>query len=223
MTPPRNRASFPRDSTEFDRSLNFVDAIFGFSATLLVTTLDVPPAADWKSLSALLGGGLGDQLIAFAISFAVIGGFWRTNHRAIAGFHALDPVTLRMLLYMAALIVFIPFTTRAISDPDPADYPLPTALYAANVAAVVLMNVLLIFVGRARGLIDDDVPMAQRISGGLVVAVVFLASIPVAYRFGPGNAKWCWLILVVLSPLTDVIVKRLSATRPRSGQGSPPR
>ena len=214
---------YRRDTTEFDRSLNFVDAIFGFSATLLVTTLDVPPAEQWRSIGALLGGGLGDQLIAFAISFAVIGGFWRTNHRAIAGFRALDPVTVRILLYMAALIVFIPFTTRAISDPDPADYPLPTALYAANVAAVVLLSVLLIFVGRGRGLIDDDFPLAQRISGGIVVAVVFAASIPVAYRFGPDNAKWFWLTLVVLGPLTSAIVARLSATRPRSGPASPSR
>ena len=214
---------YRRDTTEFDRSLNFVDAIFGFSATLLVTTLDVPPAEQWRSIGALLGGGLGDQLIAFAISFAVIGGFWRTNHRAIAGFRALDPVTVRILLYMAALIVFIPFTTRAISDPDPADYPLPTALYAANVAAVVLLTMLLVLVGRWRGLTDEDTPVARQIAGSVVVAAVFLASIPVAYRFGPDNAKWCWLALLVISPLTDVIVARLSATRPRSGPASPPR
>ena len=223
MTPPKNKATFARDSTEFDRSLSFVDAIFGFSATLLVTTLDVPPAEEWKSLSALLGGGLGDQLIAFAISFAVIGGFWRINHRAIAGFRALDTVTLRIMLYMVSLVVFIPFTTRAISDPDPADYPLPTALYAANVAAVVLVNVLLILVGRARGLIDDAEPLPQRISGGLVVAAVFLASIPVAYRFGPDNAKWCWLALVAINPVAALIVKRLGATRQRSAPASPPR
>lgn len=211
---------FPRDSTEFDRSLNFVDAIFGFSATLLVTTLDVPPAGSWRSLGALFGSGLGDQLIAFAISFAVITGFWRTNHRVISGFRALDPVTLRVLLYLVALIVFLPFTTKAISDSDAAGLPLPTALYAANVAAAVLVSVALVLVGRARGLTDSDVPLARSVSGGLVVATVFLASIPVAYRFGPDNAKWCWLALIVINPVTAVIVKRLSATRPRSGPAS---
>lgn len=214
---------FARDTAEFDRSLNFVDAIFGFSATLLVTTLEVPPAADWESLGTLLGGGLGDQLIAFAISFAVIAGFWRTNHRVISTFRALDPVTLRILLYLVALVIFIPFTTKAISDPDPADYPLPTALYAANVAAVVLMTMLLVLVGRWRGLTDDSTPLSQQISGSVVVAAVFLASIPVAYRFGPDNAKWCWLALLVISPLADLIVKRLSPIRPRSAPASPPR
>lgn len=219
----RQRREFPRDTAEFDRSLNFVDAIFGFSATLLVTTLDVPPAEEWKSLGVLLGGGLGDQLVAFAISFAVIAGFWRTNHRVISNFRALDPVTLRILLYLAALVVFIPFTTRAISDPDPADYPLPTALYAANVAAVVLVTMALVLVGKWRGLTDDGTPLAPQISGSVVAAVVFLASIPVAYRFGPDNAKWCWLTLLAISPVADLIVKRLSATRQRSAPASPPR
>lgn len=217
------RREFSRDSTEFDRSLNFVDAIFGFSATLLVTSLDVPPAEEWRSLRALLGGGLGNQLMVFGISFAVIAGFWRANHQVISTFRALDPMTLRILLYLVALVVFIPFTTRANSDPDPADFPLPTALYAANIAAVVLMSIVLVLVGRWRGLTNDTTPLAEQIIGPAMVAVVFLASIPVAYRFGPGNAQRLWLSLLVIGPVAGLIVKRLGATRRRSAPASPPR
>ncbi|HNM94954.1 MAG TPA: TMEM175 family protein, partial [Mycobacterium sp.] len=130
---------FERGSTEFDRALNFVDAIFGFSVTLLVTTLEVPPAAAWQSLGSLLDTGLGDQLLAFVISFVVIAGFWRGNHRLIGSFNALDGPTLRICIYLVGLVVFIPFTTKAISSPNPANLPLPTAVYAANVAAVVLV------------------------------------------------------------------------------------
>ncbi|MFN8031949.1 MAG: TMEM175 family protein [Mycobacterium sp.] len=203
-----DRPVFARDTSEFDRALNFVDAIFGFSVTLLVTTLDVPPAEAWQNLSSLLGSGLGDQLVAFVISFAVVAGFWRGNHRLIGTFHALDAATVRVLIYLVALVVFIPFTTKAISDPNPAGLPLPTALYAANVAAVVLVSVLLNVVARWRGLTDTaDEPLFDQIAGGLLVAAVFLASIPVAYRFGPGNAKWCWLALVALGPLLGLALK----------------
>ena len=214
---------YHRATTEFDRSLNFVDAIFGFSATLLVTSLEVPPAEEWKSLSTLLGGGLGHQLAVFGISFAVIAGFWRVNHQVIAGFRALDGMTLRIMLYLAALVIFIPFTTRANGDPDPARYPLPMTLYAANIAAVVLMTMALVLVGRRRGLSDDSTPLIEEFLGMAVVAAVFLISIPVAYRFGPGNGQTCWLSLLVLGPLATVIVKRLSATRQRSGPASPRR
>ncbi len=211
---------FPRDSTEFDRSLNFVDAIFGFSVTLLVTTLDVPPADSWRSLHDLMGSGLGHQLLAVAISFAVLTGFWRTNHRAISTFQALDGVALRVLIYLVALVIFLPFTTKAISDPDPDNLPLPTAIYAVNVAAVTLVSVLLVLVGRWRGLTDPNLVLAEQISGGLVVAAVFLASIPVAYRFGPDNGKWFWLSLLLLGPLVDLVVKRATRRRSQPASGS---
>lgn len=204
---------FSRDSIEFGRALSFVDAIFGFSVTLLVTTLQVPPAAAWSSIGALLDSGLGDQLLAFVISFVVVAGFWRSNHRVISTFRALDGVTLRILIYLVAVVIFIPFTTKAISDPDPADLPLPTALYAANVAAVVLLTALLVVVGRLRGLTGADRPLLPQISGSLLVAAVFLGSIPLAYRFGPEDAKWAWLSLLVLSPVTDVLVRRVSRSR----------
>jgi TMEM175 potassium channel family protein len=199
---------FERGTSEFDRALSFIDAIFGFSVTLLVTTLDVPPAEAWKSLGSLLDSGLGDQLLAFVISFAVVSGFWRGNHRLIATFNALDPPSLRFSIYLVALVVFIPFTTRAISDPNPAGLPLPTALYAANVAAVVLVSIGLTILARWRGLTDNaDEPLLEQIAGALLIAVVFLGSIPMAYRFGPGSAKWCWLTLVVLGPLLVLVLK----------------
>ena len=199
---------YERGTAEFDRALNFVDAIFGFSVTLLVTTLDVPPAKAWQSLGSLLDSGLGDQLLAFVISFAVVAGFWRSNHQLSRTFHGLDAPTVRVLLYLVALVVFIPFTTKAISDPNPAHLPLPTALYAANVAAVVLVSVVLTIVARSRGLTDTaDEPLFDQIAGPLLVAAMFLISIPVAYRFGPGNAKWCWLALIALSPLLGLALK----------------
>jgi len=199
---------YERGTAEFDRALAFVDAIFGFSVTLLVTTLDVPPAAAWQNLSSLLDSGLGDQLLSFVISFAVVAGFWRSNHQLIRTFHALDAATVRVLIYLVALVVFIPFTTKAISDPNPAGLPLPTALYAANVAAVVLVSVVLSLLARWRGLTDTaDEPVFEQIAGALLVAAMFLISIPVAYRFGPGNAKWCWLALVVLGPLLGLAFK----------------
>ena len=99
-------------------------------------------------------------------------------------------------------MVFIPFTTKAISSPNPANLPLPTAVYAANVAAVVLVSIALTVVARRRGLTDDaDEPLSRQLAGALLIVVVFLGSIPLAYRFGPDNAKWAWLALVVLGPL----------------------
>ena len=203
-----DRGVFARDTLEFGRALSLIDAIFGFSLTLLVTTLDVPPAAAWASLGALLSTGLGSQLLAFAISFVVVVGFWVSNHQMLSSFRALDTATMRVCIYLVGLVIFIPFTTKTISAPDPARHPLPTAVYAANIAAIVLVTVALIFVGRSRGLVDRNLPVAGLIAHSLAVAAVFLISIPIAYTFGPNAAKWSWLSLLVISPAVGLAVRR---------------
>lgn len=199
---------FDRDSIEFGRAVNLIDAIFGFCLTLLVTTLVVPPAAAWVSLGGLLDTGLGDQLLAFVISFVVVVGFWLANHQVLASFNALDGATIRICIYLVGLVIFIPFATKAISDPDPADLPLPTALYAVNVAAIVLATVALILVGRRRGLTDATPQGQHLIRHSLAVAAVFLISIPIAYRLGPDAAKWSWLSLVLVNPLVSLAGRR---------------
>lgn len=205
------RGVFPRDSVEFGRAVNLIDAIFGFSLTLLVTTLEVPPAAAWVSLRALLDTGLGDQLLAFVISFAVVVGFWVNNHRLLSAFRALDAATVRVCVYLVGLVIFVPFTTKAISDPDPANLPLPTALYAANITAVVLATVALTLVGRGRGLADWTPAVSGLIAHSVAVAGVFAVSIPIAYRFGPDAAKWSWLSLLVLDPVVSLGARRADA------------
>lgn len=211
-----DRWVFDRDTIEFGRAINLIDAIFGFSLTLLVTNLQVPSAGGWVSVKALMGSGLGDQLLAFLISFVVVVGFWVTNHQALASFRALDSTTVRICLYLVGMVIFVPFTTKAISDkitsPDQANLPLPTALYAANIAAIVLATVALILVGRARGLAGPDLPVPGMIANALTVAVVFLISIPIAYRFGPDIARRTWLSLLVISPLVGLAVRRRRVT-----------
>ncbi len=193
---------------EFGRALNLIDAIFGFSLTLLVTTLEVPPPAAWTSVRVVLDTGLGDQLLAFAISFVVVAGMWVVNHQVLSSFRALDSATVRTCIYLVALVIFIPFTTKAVSAPDPADLPLPTAVFAVNVAAIVLATVALVLVGRARGLTDKPLPVRGLIVHSVAVAAIFLVSIPIAYRFGPGAAQKSWLSLLLVSPAVSVFVKR---------------
>lgn len=207
-----DRWVFDRGTVEFSRAIGMIDAIFGFSLTLLVTTLDVPPAEAWVSLRALLGSGLGDQLFAFVISFVVVVGFWFSNHQALSSFRALDGATIRVCIYLVGLVIFVPFTTKVISGANPAHLPLPTAIYAVNVAAIVFMTVVLVVVGRAWGLAERSAQSDALIVHSLAVGLVFLASIPVAYRFGSNAAMWSWLSLVVITPAVGFAARR---SRPR--------
>jgi uncharacterized membrane protein len=196
---------YGRDSLEFGRAVAFFDAIYAFALTLLVVNVDPPPASDWASLDALLDSGLGSQLLGFAISFAVIGVFWRVNHRIIARFAAITPAVIVANLVATALVVLIPFSTQGISDGATSDLPLAVAAYAVNISLAVLGQTAMVYVARHDEVIANPLPKrADTIHtlDTLVTPAVFLASIPVAYAFGADWARWTWASLIVLGPLS---------------------
>jgi uncharacterized membrane protein len=215
----RALARYTRDESEFDRAVAFVDATFAVALTLLATTLDLESdPSTWNSIGDLFDA-MGSQLLAFAISFVVIAGYWLAHYRLIATFAGIDISVIAVNLFLLAAIVMIPFTTESVGDPGIDDLPLPTVILAVNVAAVSTAFTLVYVVARRRGLLRAT-PTRQEFTwnvlGMLSPAVVFLASVPIAYLAAPGTAQLAWLSLVVISPLLGEASKRGkdSATTP---------
>ncbi|WP_217645660.1 TMEM175 family protein [Microbacterium sp. cf046] len=200
-----------QDSNEFGRGISFLDAIYGFAATLLIANVDAPPAAAWESMDALAASSVPAQALGFALSFTVIAVFWRVNVRLTRRLRGLDAVTTFINMVGAGLVILIAYTTQGISDPSTADLALPTAFYAANIAAVALCQTAMFQVARARGL--ERTPSSSRdnlldAAGALVTPVVFLVSIPIALTWGASAGKWTWAAAIVLGPLVGVLVAR---------------
>jgi uncharacterized membrane protein len=202
---------YPRDGPEYNRAIAFFDATYAVALTLLVTTLEIHnrPSA-FKSLSAL-DEAVGAQFVAFAIAFAVIASYWLMSHRMLASFQAIDTRTIVLHLCLLAAIVLLPFTTEAVGDPDVADLPLPTVLMAVSIAAVSALHTLVWVVGNRSGLLDrapTEVEWRTTVAGGIAPAVVFLASVPIAYLISPGAARLSWLLLVVVNPVVAAWMTR---------------
>ena len=193
-----------RDRSEFDRGLGFFDAVYGFAITLLIANIDMPPASAWQDLSTLVSGELGAQLTGFVISFVVIAMFWKANTDLVGKLSGMDGSVIIANLVTVGLIVFIPFTTQGISDDKTSVLPLPTALYAVNVAAAILSQAIMFEIARMRGLVEDDVPRGAYWIVRLDVLskiAVFLVSIPIAYLAGPQWGWTFWLLLIAVGPL----------------------
>jgi uncharacterized membrane protein len=202
---------YPRDGPEYNRAIAFFDATYAVALTLLVTTLEVDnrPSA-FRSLSAL-DRAVGAQFVAFAIAFAVIASYWLMSHRMLASFGAIDTRTIVLHLWLLAAIVLLPFTTEAVGDPDVADLPLPTVLMAVSIAAVSALHTLIWAVASRSALLDPaptDAEWRSTVAAGIAPAVVFLASIPIAYLISPGVARISWLLLVVVNPVVGTWITR---------------
>ncbi|HEX4625693.1 MAG TPA: TMEM175 family protein [Solirubrobacteraceae bacterium] len=210
-----------RDQSEFDRAIGFVDATFAFALTLLATTLDIGDVRRvWDSTQAL-GAEINPQLVAFVISFAVISSYWLAHHRMIASFAAIDTPVIVANLALIATIVVLPFATEAVGSPNIDDLPLPTAVLAVNVAAASGVNTLVYVLGAKRGLIDPEpsrTAFTADVVRGLLPAVVFLASIPIAYATTPATAHLFWLAY----PLIAWLIRRWGVPRPAASDDSAP-
>ena len=209
---------YSREQGEFDRALGFVDATFALALTLLVTSVDVDhPRIAFSSLGAL-NDAVGEQLVAFAIAFAVIANYWLQHHRLIASFAAIDYTAIVVNLFLIAAIVLLPFSTQAVGDPGVEDLPLPTVVMAVNVVAASLLYTLVYVVAVRRNLLST-VPSPAEVSyfvvNALAAAVVFAASVPVAYLISPTAARITWFGLLPIGWL-------LAAIR-RAGGGPPTR
>jgi uncharacterized membrane protein len=208
----REQAAKRREGNEieFGRIVAFSDGVFSIAITLLVLNLGIEKGLTSSGVTSELLDQW-DNLLAFAISFAVIGRFWVVHHRFFAEIDAFDGRLLGLNLLYLASVVLIPFSSEVLGEyggETPA-----VVLYSVNLAIVVLVGLWMGVDARRRGLtsMDDETHRESRIRS-TYIAAVFLLSIPLAFVI-PRAAAYLWFLLF-LDP------SRRLAKRPTSGAES---
>jgi uncharacterized membrane protein len=191
---------------EFGRIVAFSDGVFAIAITLLVLSINVPDHLRDESLASALWGQRQDML-AYALSFAVIGRFWVVHHRFFGEVVGFDNRLLSLNIFYLAWIVLIPFTSEVLGDHG--GEAAAVVLYAANLSGVVLTGMWMAADARHAGMTTID-PAAHREQRyrSLYIAAVFLASVPVAV-VAPGIAPLMWLALF-LDPAARFAAPRAS-------------
>jgi uncharacterized membrane protein len=192
MARSRNARRRDGNEIEFSRIVAFSDGVFAIAITLLVLTLSVPEHLQGESLT----DALWDQrhnLLAYAISFAVIGRYWINHHRFFSSVTGFDGRLLALNIFYLAWVVLLPFSTQVLGDHG--GEAAAVILYAVNLAGVSLVGLWMAIDARRAGLseIEDEELQAFR-HKSVFVAAVFGASIPVAL-VAPDFAPLLWLAL----------------------------
>jgi uncharacterized membrane protein len=95
----------------------FSDGVFAFAATLLVLGFALPHAnyfEDAALTAALLH--LWPNLLAYALSFSVIGIMWQNHHALFRIVQQVDRMTVFLNLLLLAATAFIPFATSTLGS-----------------------------------------------------------------------------------------------------------
>ncbi|MHB8411805.1 MAG: TMEM175 family protein [Candidatus Acidiferrales bacterium] len=95
----------------------FSDSVYAFAITLLILGLALPafknpPPSDRELAHALLH--LWPNLLAYVLSFAVIGIMWQNHHAIFRLVEKIDRMTIFLNLALLGVTVFIPFATSTL-------------------------------------------------------------------------------------------------------------
>ncbi|HEX6665196.1 MAG TPA: TMEM175 family protein [Solirubrobacterales bacterium] len=190
----RERVAKRREGNEieFSRIVAFSDGVFAIAITLLVLNLGI--AKDLASDE--VADALWDQrenLLAFGISFAVIGRFWLVHHRFFGDVVAFDAKLIGLNLLYLGWIVLLPFSSDVLGEYG--DTTAGVVLYSVNLVAVVVTGGWMAARAQRDGLTSIDEESGREYRARWVfIASVFLFSIPVAF-VSPSAATILWLVL----------------------------
>jgi uncharacterized membrane protein len=181
---------------QVDRLAAFSDAVIAIAMTLLVLGFAVPRGLSESNFVAALAH-LWPQLFSFALSFWVIGRFWRSHHRMFQYVRAYDDrLPIVNSLFLLA-VVFLPFPTAVLGDY--LDYRAAFVFYAAGVAlAGFLFALLWVYVAFLGRLVTDDLdPRLRRamLLRYLSGPVVFSLSVPLAMAGWLRETAVVWVVL----------------------------
>jgi len=135
----------------------FSDGVFAFAATLLVLGFVLPGFKNGQPAEADLSRfllGLWPNLLAYVLSFSVIGIMWQNHHALFRLVAQIDRTTVFLNLALLAVTAFIPFATSTLGT-----YPAfrPSAfLYGLTLTgAATMYNLLLLHLVRRRAFHSD--------------------------------------------------------------------
>jgi uncharacterized membrane protein len=191
------RAHRDERAVEFGRIVNFSDAVFAIAITLLVLTLEVPDT------DGDLGRQLADQipdLLAYAISFAVLAKLWLIHHRFFGALAEFDGNLIGINLFYLSFVALVPFSSELVGDHG--DKTTAVVVYAVNMVALGLISAWMRTYAVNRGLISDRALDAYALHSGahaFVIPLVFLVSIPVAF-VSPIAGTLVWPLVLILGP-----------------------
>ncbi|HCT77466.1 MAG TPA: DUF1211 domain-containing protein [Micromonosporaceae bacterium] len=196
------------------------DGVFAIAITLLVLEISVPSgsrdllrdvASQWPSY------------LAYAVSFATIGGVWLAHNVITEYLSHADPPFIRLNLILLMVVAFLPFPTRLIAEyiHEENQERIAATLYGLTLFGSTLLVSLLWNYALRRGLLEPSAAaeirlLTRRLTpslGGYIMLLVLGLFFPVLAVFG--------YLVVALNLLVPIRRRRSQPRKDLSGNTLP--
>jgi uncharacterized membrane protein len=201
----------------FRRLVAFSDAVVAIAITLLILPLvDAAGTIGSESIATFLGDNR-TKLLAFLLSFTVIGRFWWAQHQVHQRVVAYNPVFVSGMFVWLFGIVFLPFPTELLSSAvksGPGIHALYVGtLLVASVGVLVQQSAVVHWPELQDEEHRGEARMMLAVIQVLVIALALVLSIAV-----PAIGLWGLLLILVLYPIGWARIGRHHGTGPSGGR-----
>lgn len=185
--------------------VSFSDAVVAIAITLLILPLvDAASSIGSTGLGPFLDDNW-DRLLAFSLSFAVIGSFWWAQHQMFEGVNRYNVVLVWGVFLWMFGIVFLPFPTELLGSAKQNDAGnhgiyVGTMLVTAVGALVQQWSIV-----RWPGLETETQP--KNVVDHAVVLVVIMATAFVLVVTVPAIGLWPLLLLLMSRPVESLLAR----------------
>ncbi len=203
-----------QSETGFRRLVSFSDAVVAIAITLLI----LPLVDSASSIGASdLGDFLGDnktKLLAFALSFAVIGRFWWAHHQMFEQVRAYNSVLVGGMFLWLFSIVFLPFPTELVGSVNNNGMAAVHAIYigtmlVAAIGALIQQWAIVRWPALQGDARDGTATIDSTAILAALMGVALLTTIAV-----PSAGLWPLLVLLLSTPLERLVAARRARSRP---------
>jgi len=197
-------ASTREESAGLDAGRVFAlsDGVFAIASTLLALDLRVPDGLDAAALVSALAD-LSPALRGYAISYLVIGLLWLGHHSVFRLFRRVTRSVAALNILLLGFVALLPFPSSVLTRYG--DQPVAVMLYAADVGAVLVLQLAMLGVGWRHHDLDPRTPALEVFLPSAATAAVFAASLPIAL-LSPAAAMYFWLLLIPVHFVINRIV-----------------
>lgn len=188
----------------------FTDGVFAIVITLLILDVHIPQD---QPLTLASLGSAAPHLLAFVLSFVIVGVYWVAHHSMLHFVKQVDRPLLWLNLALLLLIVFVPFPTALLGQHP--DNLLAVTLYGVNLMLVNTAGTILWLyaTGRPDPAAHDAAPALRGFVAKLHSApiLVYALAIALAHWYVPAG-----LVLFAAVPVFFILPNPLIDSRLRA-------
>ena len=200
----------PKSRIRLEHVIFFSDAIFAFSITIVLLSIEIPHLSNNATEGDLLKElwKLQPAFESYAISFGVIGVYWILYHKVLSRISDSHPIMIGLNLVFLFFVTLISLFT--VLNINYGNFHVVYILYAMNLVLTGSTLALIWLVAVRTGLIQGDMSPKLRkvfLLNSITPPIIFLISIGISF-VSIDVAQYFWLTIIPCRILVSKIENR---------------